>query len=221
MPFVSPWFRAASQAFTKTSVMVRFEHKQLPTKCYTIYGLTTHGSDYTTYRFYLGFGLLYTIASKIHITSKEGGSEHKVMCRVNTPFSPVNVAICPALAIICSPGSLSCSSKASLHRYSERSFCGSAKRSHSCTQISWRQPRLGRLSALLHWPLVLPPAPFLWLWGYMVNRIGEDHLERGMATQPHPESIKPFGSHPVSPNLVLNLQQAEASAITFMAFSVR
>lgn len=145
----------------------------------------------------------------------------KWWCRVNTPFSPVNVTVCPVLAIICSPGSLFCSSKASLHHYSERSFCGSAKRSHSCTQISWRQPRLGRLSPPLRWPLVLPPAPFLWLWGYMVNRIGEDHLERGMATQPHPESIRPFGSHPVSPNPVLILQQAEGSAITSMAFSLR
>lgn len=114
----------------------------------------------------------------------------KPWCRVNTPLYPVNITIYPVLAIICSPGSLFCSSKASLHRYSEKSFCGSAKGSYSCTHISWCQPRLAWLSPSLRWPLVLPPAPFLWLWGYLMNRIGEDRLERWMATQSHPESIK-------------------------------
>lgn len=85
MPFVSPWFRAASQAFTKISVTLRFEHKQLPTKCYTTYGLTIQGSDYTTYGYYLGFGLLHTIASKIHIIS-EGGSECKAIVQSEHSF---------------------------------------------------------------------------------------------------------------------------------------
>jgi len=66
--------------------MVRFEHKQLPTRCYTTYGLTAHGSDYTTYGFYLGFGLLHTIASTVHIISKEGGSDHKVMVQSEHSF---------------------------------------------------------------------------------------------------------------------------------------
>lgn len=55
----------------------------------------------------------------------------------------------------------------------------------------------------------------------MVDRSGEDHLETGTTAQPHPESFKTFGNHPVFPNPVLNLQQAKGSAMTFMAFSLR
>lgn len=197
--------QTGSQAFTKTPITVQSEHKQVPTRCYTTYGLTTHSSDYTTYGFYLGFGLLHTIASEIHIISKQGGSDHKVMVQSEHCFlSSEDYHM--SCAIICSSDSLFCSSKASFHHYSEISFCGSAKGSHSCTQISPSKIRLGWLSPPLHRPLVLLPTPFLGLWGYIV---GEDHLERGMATQPHPESIKPFGSHLVSPNPVLNLRQAE------------
>lgn len=144
-----------------------------PTKCYTTYGLTTNGSDYTTYRFYLGFGLLHTTASEIHIISKEGGSEHKVMVQSEHCFLSSD-RYHMSCAIICFPGFLFCRSKASLHCYSEIPFCGSAKWSHSCTQISWPKPRLGWLSPPLYRLLVLPPAPFLWLWGYMVNIIGEE-----------------------------------------------
>lgn len=85
MPFISPWFTAASKAFIKISV--RFEHKQLPTKCYTTCALTTYDSDYTTYRFGgAGFGLLHTITTEIHIISKEGGSEQKIVVQSEHSF---------------------------------------------------------------------------------------------------------------------------------------
>lgn len=43
-------------------------------------------THYTTYGFYLGFGLLHTTAGKIHIIPKEGGSEHKVMVHSEHSF---------------------------------------------------------------------------------------------------------------------------------------
>lgn len=55
----------------------------------------------------------------------------------------------------------------------------------------------------------------------MVNRTEEDHPERGMATQSHPRSVKTFGSNPMSPYTVLDIQQAERAAVTFMVFSLR
>lgn len=154
MPFVSPWFTAASQAFIK--IPVRFEHKQLPTKCYTTCALTTLLTDCGgNLDCYIRLPLKFTLFPRVVVQSR------KQWCRLNTPFSTVNVTLCPALATSFSPGSFFCSSRASLHHYSERSCCGSAKWSHACTQISWHQPGFGWPSPPLHWPLVLPPAPYL------------------------------------------------------------
>lgn len=107
---------------------------------------------------------------------------------VKAPLAPVNVARFPVLATICSAGSLCCRSKVILHCYPENSFCGSGKCSHSCTQISWHQPRLARLPPLL---FVLLPAPvhscgITWWTGLQRTIWREEWSHDHILSQPRP-----------------------------------